>query len=1411
MHHNFNRKGISKEISQLVRINKMMNINHSLKYKSNNNIINIYSTLTPKEAINPKSKNLLITPNIKSPKDTIKQSKTTMLKNNNNIKKKNTSNMSNEAIKNNIQLNNIKCKGSLSTTNLKTNYGFFKTKKLKTTKSLFNKLNRFGSSFKMNIKLPKHNIFSNNINNSKSKEKIISSILEDKSKNNQINIFRKSMSHNKMIFPNMNENNMDKIKEEFEYTGSEPNSRQKSLDKYNDNGKNIRKKEIKKAIKQLLTVNTDFDIGTFNKIKFNFIHWTNNNTVSKENIKRELNNFSSRKNSNVKINKEHNNNDKIFKENFSSEKAIKNSNIKINNNTKYNNNVINNLSRLNLIQNSINNTARINSTSKSKNKIKNIQIKNKYKQDSKLKNRNINKEDKSNIIKPKFKSPQHIVDKGNNIILLYSNNSKSKSKNNNKISKTVIKNINSNIYINDIKTTNININNININNDIGKQMINENINSVTNININNINSDMNNVINYITNFNSTNINNYINENIENNIKSNNKKNNTNNNNDSSKTYKNAKSAKNIINKGLNLKNILNLQPKKNISNINNNYFDIFNSNNNLIQNTLEKKDQRQTHFSPDNNRVSMFTTSNHFKSNNNIIGHKNKMELIKNIKDKKLSKNIRNNIISNIIKVQEVIEEKNKKIKKILSSSYSQKNEINSNAKIKVKLKNQEQNLNNNDNSKEKNDNNELNINNINNEYNFDMNKLINKHINKFKFGSISLNDMFNQANQDKNGAAIKIQKYYEKLKSNKPVKPYKVIKYFYQYLKANELEELKKLQKKKGMVYYLGEILPRINKGEKTHIIIFNTTDNIKNIITKDNIIYDNKEKIHCTSCHNLQRKESIDFLNFYNKIKNINPNIDGKFNFNDREGYYIFQKGHHLNYRYEMIGLLGKGTFGEAVQCYDHKTKEVVCIKIINARKDFQAQAMVEIKILTSISLNDTENESGNVKLYQYFNFRSHICLVFELLGQNLFESLQLNNFNGLDLSMIKGYATELLFSLMFLRKLKIIHCDLKPENILLVPKSKNKIKIIDFGSSCFEYEITYTYIQSRFYRAPEVILDLGYGFEIDIWSMGCILSELYTGNPIFPGSDEMEQINYIMKCLGPPDESLKKSSFKSRFFFDSEINPNYEEFENRKKFGVKEIKNNLKRFFNSYTNTYSGSFREESPQFVNFVDFISRCLEWDQKKRITPEEGLLHPFIIDNLSKEQINNHKMKIKKIKNKIANNEILISKEKEKLKELSISSINNGDNNDNNSTHIIKNNEQKQPHNLKKNKSFLKSPLNLSFLKNDNDDGINSVKDGKNKINLEINNINICTNSNSNLKKDPKRKNHSISNYRHYSTNENHIYNIKKFDTKQKKTKKNNLLSIIANIDFNLKKIIKRGYKGKHLIKNDSKFKYNKK
>lgn len=84
-------------------------------------------------------------------------------------------------------------------------------------------------------------------------------------------------------------------------------------------------------------------------------------------------------------------------------------------------------------------------------------------------------------------------------------------------------------------------------------------------------------------------------------------------------------------------------------------------------------------------------------------------------------------------------------------------------------------------------------------------------------------------------------------------------------------------------------------------------------------------------------------------------------------------------------------------------------------------------------------------------------------------------------------------------------MIHCDLKPENILCVDPICRKLKIVDFGSGCFRDEQIYTYVQSRFYRSPEVIMRIKYTEKVDIWSLGCILAELYTGEPLFPGNNE------------------------------------------------------------------------------------------------------------------------------------------------------------------------------------------------------------------------------------------------------------------------------------------------------------------
>lgn len=114
-------------------------------------------------------------------------------------------------------------------------------------------------------------------------------------------------------------------------------------------------------------------------------------------------------------------------------------------------------------------------------------------------------------------------------------------------------------------------------------------------------------------------------------------------------------------------------------------------------------------------------------------------------------------------------------------------------------------------------------------------------------------------------------------------------------------------------------------------------------------------------------------------------------------------------------------------------------------------------------------------------------------------------------------------MLITLRFLRENNIVHCDMKPENILLRESNKSGIKIIDFGSSTYENEQFYTYIQSRFYRAPEIMLGIRYTPAIDMWSLGCILYELFVGFPLFAGEDEKEQMQCIMEVKGLPPRSM------------------------------------------------------------------------------------------------------------------------------------------------------------------------------------------------------------------------------------------------------------------------------------------------
>lgn len=257
--------------------------------------------------------------------------------------------------------------------------------------------------------------------------------------------------------------------------------------------------------------------------------------------------------------------------------------------------------------------------------------------------------------------------------------------------------------------------------------------------------------------------------------------------------------------------------------------------------------------------------------------------------------------------------------------------------------------------------------------------------------------------------------------------------------------------------------------------------------------------------------------------------PNNHG---YDDERGDYTVVEGDHLLFRYEMQEVLGAGSFGRVIKCVDHKTGEVVAVKIIRNKRRFHKQARIEVELLMRLRDADPADESCIIHLQDSFYFRHHLCIVFPILSLNLFEYLKQNSFKGLSAPLLRRIAVQVLRCLDFLQRQRIVHCDLKPENILLQRPGRSAVRVIDFGSSCEEDKRMYTYIQSRFYRAPEVILGLPYGLPIDMWSFGCILAELCTGYPIFPGEDEVRQ-GSPKQCAPPALRQPLPNSRASRWF--------------------------------------------------------------------------------------------------------------------------------------------------------------------------------------------------------------------------------------------------------------------------------------
>lgn len=271
------------------------------------------------------------------------------------------------------------------------------------------------------------------------------------------------------------------------------------------------------------------------------------------------------------------------------------------------------------------------------------------------------------------------------------------------------------------------------------------------------------------------------------------------------------------------------------------------------------------------------------------------------------------------------------------------------------------------------------------------------------------------------------------------------------------------------------------------------------------------------------------------------------------DKIVHFSWRKGMVLAGRYQLLRALGDGTFGRVVLAHDRHEDTEVAVKIIRDVKRYMENAKIEARILKAIHKADPDGISRCARMYGTFVHEArYYCLVFEPLGVSLYKFLKRNAFRGFWVQDVQSFARQSLLALSFLHgRLRLTHTDLKPENILLegaqpgmssyfprerywleqqarrsstsLPPStpylrpfNSQIKLIDFGNATYDSEHHSSVINTRQYRGPEVVLEQGWKESSDLWSLGCILMELYTGSLLFGTHENLEHLALMEATL-------------------------------------------------------------------------------------------------------------------------------------------------------------------------------------------------------------------------------------------------------------------------------------------------------
>lgn len=222
-------------------------------------------------------------------------------------------------------------------------------------------------------------------------------------------------------------------------------------------------------------------------------------------------------------------------------------------------------------------------------------------------------------------------------------------------------------------------------------------------------------------------------------------------------------------------------------------------------------------------------------------------------------------------------------------------------------------------------------------------------------------------------------------------------------------------------------------------------------------------------------------------------------------------------------VLSELGDGSFGTVSLAVCNHTGEKVAIKKMKKKYATwnECLALREVKSLQKLV------HPQIIKLRELVRENDWLHFVFEYLPDNLYQVMQTRKIRMRQFSEseIKWILQQVLFGLGYMHKNGYFHRDIKPENILIDPITLN-LKIADLGLAReIRARPPYTeYISTRWYRAPEVLMRLPYSAPIDMWAVACMVVELYTLTPLFPGSSEIDQMYKISAIIGPPPSNLK-----------------------------------------------------------------------------------------------------------------------------------------------------------------------------------------------------------------------------------------------------------------------------------------------